>query len=107
MFALITEAVASAAALGGGSRRGVGVLLSLRSRGSPGRQAARCSSGLETLYRETTCHSPDNRRGGRTRQRLPAVLKIPAAVSGDEDLSILRRSSESPSINTLHSYGGM
>lgn len=31
MFALITEVVASAASLGGGSRRDVGVLLSLRS----------------------------------------------------------------------------
>lgn len=60
MCALITEVVASAAALRGGSRRGVGVLLSLES--PQGRQAARCSSGLQSEEEaeeeeEVTCTS--------------------------------------------------
>lgn len=59
MCALITEVVASAVALRGRSRRGVGVLLSLES--PRGRQAARCSSGLqseeEEEEEEVTCTS--------------------------------------------------
>lgn len=41
MLGLITETVASAVALGGGSRRGVGGR-------AAGRQAARCSRGLQS-----------------------------------------------------------
>lgn len=41
MSGLITEAVASVAALGGGSRRGVGGR-------AAGRQAARCSCGFQS-----------------------------------------------------------
>lgn len=73
MLALITEVVASAA-LGGGSRRGVGVLLSLESREpQDDRRQARCSSGLAS------------EEGGRvtpqtnTEERLPAGLKIPGS----------------------------
>lgn len=77
MFTLITEVVASAAALGGGSRRGVGVLLSVESREPQDDGRRDVHLGYRARRENVSLPRQTERRENQT--RLPAVLKIPGS----------------------------
>lgn len=77
MFALITAVVASAVSVGGGgSRRGVGVLLSLDSR-KP-RDDRRRDVNLGYRARRDDVSLPRQTQKREDEMRLPAALRIPS-----------------------------